>query len=392
MSSLGLNRFEDAISILSIASAIDPNDEFVRIALEDAIITTKNLEDPIRAPWADYHFTRARDFTSRNRVDEALFEYRRGLRLNPYAPDRREYADLLRLQGYPSRYLEELMFMQDLGLGTQTINDAVEAYDSLLRDAVFRQWNIDPVLLAARHWNIAVFSAPPESAFNHADSSYIAAGFIKDIISHERNIAPMNLPLRQSSYSAAFREAREAGADYFLIVSVSENDRDVSLKGELFVARTGSVAATFSSYRTGPDRLRNASRHILDQLNDALPFRAELIKRQSNRGLIDKGKIDGVGMNTVFEIVRKGAIALQSEGIGLVYAPEDVSGSLIIEGIDDEIAMGTLTRSGFFDRISEGDEIIIPKEIVDGGQVVVPAETEQIYADLELQRLLRTIR
>ncbi|MDR2900591.1 MAG: tetratricopeptide repeat protein [Treponema sp.] len=389
MSSIQMNRFNDAISILSVASSIDSNDEFVRIALEDTIIQTTSLEDPIRASWADYHFARARDFASRSRYDEALFEYRRGLRINPYSPERRAYADLLRLQAYPSRYLEELKFLQDLGQGTQTINDAVEAYDSLLRDAVFRQWSIDPVLLASRHWKVAVFSAPSQSAFYHADASFMTAGFIKDILSHDRNISPMNLELRQSSYSAAFRAAREAGADYFMIVSVSENDRDISVKGELFVARTGSVAASFSSYRTGPDRLRNASRHILDQLDSMLPLRAELIKRQSNKGLIDKGKIDGIAVNTIFEIVKQGAISLQSEGVGLVYSPQDVSGSLIIEGIDDEIAMGTLTRNGFFDRISEGDEIIIPKEIPEGDTAGTPAVS---YADLELQRLLRMIR
>jgi tetratricopeptide (TPR) repeat protein len=389
MSLIQMNRFQDAISVLTIASAIDPNDEFVRIALEDAIIQTTNLEDPIRASWADYHFARARDFSSRHRYNESLFEYRRALRINPYSPGRREYADLLRMQGLPSRYLEELKFMQDLGMGTQTINDAVEAYDSLLRDAVFRQWSIDPLLLASRHWNIAVFSAPSSSAFHHADSSFIAASFIKDILSHDRNISPMNLSLRQNSYSSAFRAAREAGADYFLIVSVSENDRDISLKGELFVARTGSAAASFSSYRTGPDRLRNASRHILAQLNQTLPFRAELIKRQAGKALIDKGRADGLAQNTVFEIVKKGSISLQNEGVGLVYSPEDVSGSVIIEDIDDEIAMGTLTRSGFFDRIAEGDELVIPKEISEGEALSEPA---QIYADLELQRLLRMIR
>ncbi len=388
MSYIQMKRPQDAISVLSIAVTIDPNDEFVRIALEDTIIRTTNLEDPIRASWANYHFVRARDYTSRNLVGEALFEYRRGLRINPYAADRRGYADLLRLQGYPSRYVEELKFMQDLGMASQTVNDAVEAYDSLLRDAVFRQWSVDPVLLAARHWKVAVFSVASQSAFYHADASYIAAGFIKDMLSHDRNISPMDLDLRQGSYSGAFRAAREAGADYFLIISVSENDRDISLKGELFVARTGSAAASFSSYRTGLDRLRNASRNMVDQLGKSLPFRAELIKRQSAKGLIDKGKADGVLSNASFEIVKKGRVILQNEGIGLVYSPDDVVGYLVVGNVDDEIAMGNLSRSGFFDHISEGDEIVLKKENPDP-QAQKPAG---VYADPELQNLLRTIR
>jgi hypothetical protein len=112
---------------------------------------------------------------------------------------------------------------------------------------------------------------------------------MRDILVHDRPIASMNPELRQTPFSAAFRAAREAGADYFMIVSVMENERDISLKGELFVGRTGAPAGNFYTYRTGVDRLRNASRGMVDQLGAALPFRGKLLQRQQAQGLIDKG-------------------------------------------------------------------------------------------------------
>jgi tetratricopeptide (TPR) repeat protein len=385
LSYLGLGRISEAMSVLSEAAAIDPADEFVRYALEDLYLTTTRVEDPRRSRWADWHFDRARTYRSRNLADQALFEYRRGLRLNPYAPDRKEYADLLRLQGYPARYLEELRFLRGNGIDEAAVNDAIEAYDALLADALYRRWEVDPVDAARRHWKVAVFFLAPGGAFHHADAGAIGSAFVRDLLVHDRNIAAADLDLKQDSFSAAFRSAREAGADYFLIVTVSENARDLSLAGELFVGRTGSPAASFHAYRTGDDRLRNAARSLTEQLSGALPFRGELIRRRVSQGLIDKGRADGVKAEQEFDVVKKGQSFIRNEGIGLVYSPEDVVGKLRIERADEEVSMGVLARQGFFDRIGVGDEIIAQDE-------QAPAAPADTVADPELRSLLRTLR
>jgi tetratricopeptide (TPR) repeat protein len=385
MSYIGLGRIADAMGILSEAVGIDPEDEFVRYALEDLLINNTRVEDPRRNRWAAWHFDRARTYRSRNLTDQALFEYRRGLRLNPYAPDRREYADLLRLQGYPARYLEELRFLRSNGIQEGAVNDAIEAYDALLADALYRRWDVDPVDAARRHWKVAVFSLASGDAFYHAGAGTVGSAYVRDLLVHDRNISAVDLDLRQDSFSAAFRGAREAGADYFLIVTVSENARDLSLKGELFVGRTGSPAASFHAYRTGGDRLRNAARALSEQLSTALPFRASLIRRRASQGLIDKGRADGVKAELEYDVVKNGQAFIRNDGIGLMYSPEDVVGKLRIERADEEVSMGTLTRQGFFDRIGMGDEILLLSE-------EAPAVPPDLVADPELRALLRTLR
>jgi len=385
LSYIRLGRTSEALTVLGTAVSIDPNDEFIRAALEDTLIAVTNLEDQRRGRWAAWHFNRARDFRTRSLIDQSLFEYRRGLRLNPYAPDRREYAELLRIQGYPARYLEELRFLQDLGIGDRSLNDAVEAYSSLLSGALFQRWKVDPIELDGRHWKIAVFTITGQSSFRHVDAGAIASAYIRDVLIHDRSIVPMNLELRQPSFSAAFRMAREAGADYFLIVSAMENERDISLKGEFFVGRTGASAGNYFTYRTGVDRLRNASRGIVDQLGSALPFRGRLVNRQQSQGLIDKGKVDGLKAGAVFDVVKKGRFQLAHEGIGLLYADEDIVGKITIEKVDEEVSSGVLARNGFFDRIEAGDEVMLRAE----GNAQTPPEAA---ANPELRALLRTLR
>jgi tetratricopeptide (TPR) repeat protein len=412
VSYIRLGRAADAIAVLSTAALIDPNDEFVRATLEELLIAHTSLEDSRRTGWAAWHFNRARDFKNRNFIEQALFEYRRGLRLNPYAPDRREYAELLRIQGYPARYLEELRFMQGLGLGDRSLNDAVEAYDKLLEEALYRRWNIDPVEISEPHWKLGVFSVVSQSSFYHVDAGVTASSYIKDILLHERNIDPMNLEPRTASYSQAFRNARESGADYFMIISVAENERDIAVTGELFVARTGAAAAAFTAYRTGSDRLRNAVRGIVDQLSAALPFRAELLRYHAGTGLIDKGRLDGVKAGTVYDVVKRGALGTASDGLGFSYAQEEIVGTLVVGTADEEVSSGTITRRGFFDRIAAGDELILqppPAPEPEAGAAAQPvtgvrrlfqqreAEPEPAAviappADPELRALLHTLR
>ena len=385
LSLIRMGRSLDAITVLSNALSVDEEDEFIRAILEEALISSTALEDLRRARWAAWHFNKARNYRSRNLIDQALFEYRRGLRLNPFAQDRREYAELLRLQGYPARYLEELRFLQDQGMDDRSLNDAVEAYGSLLSNALFRQWQVNPIDLAERNWKIAVFSLAGQSSFHHADAGSVAAGVIRELLVHDRNITPMNLELRQATFSQGFRQAREGGADYFMLVSVTENERDISIKAELFVGRTGAPAGTFYTYRTGADRLRGASRGIVDQLSNAMPLRGRLLIRRQGQALINKGRADGVTADAVYDVVKRGRSQTANEGIALVYGADELVGTFTVTNVDEEISVGNLTRNGFFDRIENGDEIIFQPQSPSRPSV-------ESAANPELRALLRTLR
>jgi tetratricopeptide (TPR) repeat protein len=380
-----MGRTADAIRLLSEAQGIDPHDEFILFTLEDLLISATSLEDPQRARWASLHFARGRDYRTRNLGGEAIFEYRRGLRLNPYARERREYAELLRLQGYPARYLEELRVIQEQGQGDRNLNDAVEIYSSLLSDALFRRWQVNPVELAKPHWKVAVFSIATQSSFIHADAGLAAASLVRELLVHHRNIAAVEVELRQPSFSQGFRTAREAGADYFLLISVAEGERDLSIRGELFVARTGSPAQNYSVFRTGEDRLRNAARGMVDNL--ALPLRGELVARRQAQGLLDKGRADGIETGMSFDVVRKDRPEVLNEGIGLTYSADDIVGTFVVDTADEEVAAGTLSRSGFFDRISPGDELILRSDETKASPADPPGA-----ANPELRGLLRRLR
>ena len=151
------------------------------------------------------------------------------------------------------------------------------------------------------------------------------------------------------------------------------------------MGRTGSPAGTFYAYRTGADRLRGASRGILDQLSKAMPLRGRLLIRRQGQALINKGKADGVKAEAVYDVVKRGRSQTANEGISLIYNADELVGTLTITNVDEEIAVGNLTRNGFFDRIENGDEIIFQPESASRPAL-------ESAANPELRALLRTLR
>lgn len=387
LSLIQLKRLTEARQILTMALSIDGEDEFVRAALEDLVLVSTEVESAERAPYAAWHFKKARAFASNNLSQEALFEYRRGLRINPYAAERQEYAELLRIEGYPGRHLEELRFLQDIGRSNRSINDTVEAYNSLLYDTLSQIWQINPYTIQNRHWKLAIFSVGAQSGIQHVDAGAVAASYLQDILTHEGNILTLPLEIRQPSFSIAYRTAREAGADYFLVLSVKEQDRALALTVDMYVGRTGSLAASFSVYKVGQDRLRNGSRQLVSHIQTILPFRAVILQRRANLVLIDKGKADGVEKTNTYQIIKKGSASVLPEGVGLTYTQQEVIGTLVIDEVDELLAQGTATRSGFYDEITTGDEVIALYKKASN-----QTDLQSEIVDPELRSLLRALR
>jgi hypothetical protein len=116
-----------------------------------------------------------------------------------------------------------------------------------------------------------------------------------------------------------------------------------------------------------------------------MPLRGRLLIRKQGQALINKGKADGIQVGAVFDVIKKGRPQVANEGIALVYTPDELVGKLTITNIDEEIAIGTLERNGFFDRIEPQDEVILQ---IEGISRPVP----EIAANPELRALLRSLR
>jgi tetratricopeptide (TPR) repeat protein len=340
--------------------ALKEDDEVARIALEDLVMDTSAVESSSRSPYAAWHFDRGAEFEQRSFFDKAIVEYRRGLEIDPSSkPGRTSYAELLRKRGLPAKQLEQLRFLADIGKADTPINDAIETYASLLSDSVSQAWKIDQYALEKRPYKLALFYQSGGEEGSHAGGRDILLRYLRDFILATPRFAVLDLPAEVSGPSEAFRRAREANADYYLLLGIQENERDVQLGGDLRVARTGSLAVSLASYRTGNDKIKEASVRLVDLLVSSLSPRGSLLKRREDSGLVDLGSQDGLKVGDRLLVLKKGSLDVAPEGLGPSYPSDALVADFTVSALDEEVCEGSLKSSGFFDTINTGDEVLL---------------------------------
>jgi tetratricopeptide (TPR) repeat protein len=350
----------DAIYSLKTACGLRPDDETARIALEFAVCDSTNSEDPSREAYADWHVARGKEFEDRSSYDQAIFEYRRALRIYPYSKKARLlYAGILKARGFPGKYLAELQFLKADGLADQSILDSIETYDSLLADATGRNWGIDEETLPKRPYKIALMYVDSPGASIHVAGQELVLRYLEDILASSSRASVIAIPAKVNSFAEAFKAAREAEADYFALVSMRETERDVEMDADLRVARTGSEAAAFKAFRTGNDRLKNSASHAAVLLVSALPPLGTLVKRSQESVLVDLGKADGLVQGAKLVVVKKGSVQVKPEGLGVTYPQAAVLAEATVTAVGEEASSGTLKSALFFDTVNIGDQVFL---------------------------------
>jgi len=364
---------EEAIDTWTTALTINEQDEVMRSALELLVNKTLPVEDERRAAWAEYHIKRAREYSKIFQGPEARYEYQRALRIDPSNIDARyEFAETLAKLRLNELYLNQLKFIQNVTKDVDSktlstdqlarknkIDDTVEAYDALMLYTLNHKWNVDPFYLDKTRWNIGLYCKKSSVQLVHSDAEEITAQMAADVFS---GVATTSVSVQNNSvsgYGEAFKLARTNKLDYFIIMTVEESEREISLDAVMYSGRTGTETARISVFRTGNDRYAGVLRSFRRAILENLSVRGKILKRSGGEVLVDLGKSEGIIKGTVLDLVKAGNIKTADKGPGVIFEDKYSLGTITIETVGEEISSGRLTQNGFYDRVNIGDEVII---------------------------------
>ena len=356
-----LGNTASAIETWTAGLSINPQDEIMRSALENEIRSSLSLEDSRRKSYAKYHIDNAKQYASRYDGSGAVYEYQRALLLDPMNIEARTaYADILEINGMYELYLEQLKFIKEYSEKTDTkLNDKIEAYQDLLSNTLGKKWEVDPFYLDKTRWHIAVFYEENNSTFIHADTNRLVANAAADIFSGVAITSVKTQVTPVSGYGEAFRNARAGSFDYFIILSLSEGENDMTLSSTMYSGRTGLEITKNSFYSTGNNRFSTILRRFRSSVLEKLTVRGKIIARNGKTVLLDLGKAENVVKNAQFKIIKKGQIRTADSGAGLYYRDDDVLGTVVITAAGEEISEGSIENHGFYDRINVDDEVVL---------------------------------
>ncbi|MBO6218526.1 MAG: tetratricopeptide repeat protein [Treponema sp.] len=370
--------WKSAISTWSTALTINPYDEVMRSGLELLIMKNLPVEDASRAEYASFHAQKGREFAKSYFGEEARYEYQRALKINPYDDTARaEFATLLGNTGLNENYLNQLKFIKQnqeraeaeksesekasakLTPEQKKVNDTIEAYESLMKYSLAAKWNVDPFYLDKTRWHVGLYYTKSPVQLLHCDAEEIAAGMCADIFSGiaSTSVAVQNQPV--SGYGEAYRLARNSHMDYFVLLAIDESEREITLSAVVYSARTGTETAKFSSFRTGNDKFSAVLRAFRRDLLDILPVRGKILQRSVNEILVDLGSVEGMKADVVLDVIKAGKIVTNDKGLGVTFEEKNLLGTIKINRAGEEISQGTLSQTGFYDRVNVGDEVLV---------------------------------
>lgn len=381
-------NMEEAIAIYDAGLKIVPDDEVMRGALELLVLDYLTLEDPRRAAWGQYHSKKAAEAQKRFNSVQARYEYNRALRMNPFdTAARRSYAEMLRKDGLYELYLEQLKFLNQNAGGSSTDTfeairaaDTIEALESMLTYSLATKWGMNPFYLNKSRWTLGIFCQKSDLQLLHPEAESVTAGMLADVFAEVPDVAATGISEPVDSFSAAYRQARNAGQDYFALVTVEESLRDFTLRAKLYSGRTGVQVAEWTVFRTGNDRYAEVLTRFRRNVLAILPVRGRILSRSGSDVLVDLGRTDGIVNGCIFDVVKSGYVKIEDKGTGVTYEDSALLGKVEITRAGEEISEGVFRQKGFYDRQSSGDEVILvfkPDEAAPGSEAEQAQKTPE---------------
>jgi tetratricopeptide (TPR) repeat protein len=367
-----LNRINEAIQSQQATLRINPENEVARSFLE-LIVIDENLDfqNQTRRQLAEFRLQQARQFELQNRFERAIHFASRGLILSPFHEQlRRIRADLfLKTQRIPE-YVDELSFLvREIGVDDRNLRDQLEVYEHLLLDRLASRVGIDQFEIAPDYRTISLYALNTQSHHPQAvrfiaqqTAETLLFNYQRFSLQSQPEFGRYREPLMITSLEQAFLDARTAGTDYFVVLSIDEGPRRIHVRADLYLSRTGRLIESFQVTRTGNNRVTEAVLRITEGLNSFIPYTATLISRTFNQGIINLGSRSGLQIGQMLPIVSRTGLLLRSDGRGYVQSTENTLGTFEVTALDAFIAQGRLTSTRFFDSIAIGDKLLFQSQ------------------------------
>jgi len=370
-----MGREEEAQSVLDRLLRNWSEDEIARMFREEYLMKTSNGFKTERAQAADWHLNKGAAYEEEFFYTRAYNEFRRAKLLNKDNPDAWiAYTDIIRKLGFPEHYLDSLdAALFDIPVTRSEYSTLKERRDLLEhseKSGLAEGWSInDPWDIPKVEWNIGVFVLDGSSSLPmHKGAENTLSLYLADLLDMMPDI---RLPLDDSgrnpdvrtvfSFADAFRQSRDK-QDYFIIAGFTETGRTFSATAELFLAGTGERIARFDEMRTGQGMVDDTLHALAASISAAVPRLMGIVSVDGSRVLLDKGRWQGISSGETWITVRKGACRPAEVEGGLVYAPEDYLGSVVITEISEPLSEGAYSKAGDFDFISPGDNLFFLPE------------------------------
>lgn len=364
-----------------------PDDEISRLAAEGLLLVDDSLDEETRQDFSRYHHEQGKRFEQKFLFDRAHQSYRRGVLLDgTWYPGWVLLANLFSKRGFPEKYLDKLLALKRAGAKSPQMDREIERAARTGGKGVADRWKIDQFNLVRPRFSVRIFTRQDRSSLIHHGSGLLLSDYVVWMLEEYPWIACRSGSPGITSFSEAFREAREGGSDYFVILRYVETERTFGCMAELYLARTGTLMDRWPVLRTGNGRVGDVLSVVSDRIRSTLPDRGSLVRIDGDRAILDRGRYHGVKEKDRYVIVRRGRYRLTGSEPFHDVPDSEVLGYITITETDEEISEGKLERATLHDMLNTGDDcfLLTGEEAESDARKTVPLDYELMGSLLKI--------
>ncbi len=308
------NRNLEAIEILSRALKLKPEDEIIRVALEELAMAYLPENNPMRKKLSNYREKYAQDLSDNGYQEEASFQLFRAVKLFPQSSLlRRKLAAQLWKIGRYAECLKQLEIVEIQEGSSPQLKDTIETvrsrYEKTLDYALRNYPRAEPITVFA--------SFIPRFPYwgHHVDAGrwfarllywryLFSSGVVKALY-----ISPKELKVSPDSPSTLLEIARQNGMN-FLVISTVREDGEIFSLTYTFYETTGKPIHTVKPIvLTSRNFLSETTRKAFEDTVSALPFEADIVEvKRDGTIYINAGTAYGVKAGKSYPILKTGEI------------------------------------------------------------------------------------
>ena len=228
----------EAIEYYLKSLRLAPEEELVRIVLENLVLEQTDLQNLIRDELAVYHLERGFQLQERNMLTNSHSSFRRAVLLNPRNVDSRiALAGYFLKSGFPLRYLDQMLVIKDLGIVHSDVEQAIESLRAKNQSSISNRLGINQFNISRTGTCVAVYTGKSKVRSQYLNIENALSEYLIDLLYQNSKIKIMDdystagcndteqtgvvRPYRRTRIETienAFYRARLGGADYFFVI------------------------------------------------------------------------------------------------------------------------------------------------------------------------------
>ncbi len=362
------DMFDEAGENYKKALNLKSSDVISRYIYENNLIKHFSFYNPDRIFYSRFHIKRAKEYENKNQLMDALYEYKRGLKLfSEKWQDRYNLALLYKKMGFLEKYLKELKLAYTLNPEKIELKFKYEMALKFKEKRLSYKLKINQYDIPKDKVKILVLN------FKAIDNQYIhnyAGKIIADSISENFLLYNKfkNYDFIDNKYyfiqdrNDIKKIAMKNGFDYYAYGFYKENEDYLYVNFDIYSVKRDESIKKIEAISSGKDRLYLIGKNVVKKLFKFFPTTGKIIDKKDNYIVINLGLADGLKIRDKIEIYSNESIEKDFTFMRFFRKNPHKKATATIYKLDEQISLAKLDSGYKSWNINLNDRVKVVKK------------------------------